>query len=172
MIRAAREDELSALLDIERAAGESFRELGMDLVADAEPGTAEELLAYQQDGRAWVCVDEDDEPVAYMLVDLVDGWLHIEQVSVHPCNAGRGLGRQLIDHADRLAAERGLPGLTLTTYVDVPWNGPYYERLGFRVVPDGDISPGLRAIREEEARHGLDAWPRAVMARDQGSAPR
>jgi hypothetical protein len=73
--------------------------------------------------------------------------------------------RDQIDFADRLSAERELLGLTLTTYVDVPWNGPYYERLGFRAVADGDVSTGMRAIREQELRRGLDAWPRAVMAR-------
>lgn len=165
MIRAARDDEMSSLQDIERAAGASFRDLGMHLVADEEPLATDELRRFQQDGRAWVFVDENDAPIAYTLVNVVDCWLNIEQVSVYPSYARRGLGRQLIDLADRLAAERGLRGLTLTTYVDVPWNGPYYERLGFRVVPDDDTSHGMRAIREEEARRGLDAWPRAVMTR-------
>jgi GNAT superfamily N-acetyltransferase len=161
VLRAARDDELSSLQDIERTAGAFFRELGMHLVADDEPPTTDELLRFQQDGRAWVCVDENDDPIAYVLVDVVDGWLNLEQVSVHPAYPRRGLGRQLIDLADRLAAESGLGGLTLTAYVDVPWNGPYYERLGFRVVPDDETSHGMRAIREEEARRGLDAWPRA-----------
>jgi GNAT superfamily N-acetyltransferase len=137
----------------------------MHLVADDEPLGVEELRAFQQDGRAWVLTDEQDVPVAYMLVGVVDGWLNIEQVSVHPHAARQGLGRQLIDHADRLAAEADIPGLTLTTYVGVPWNGPYYARLGFRIVPQDRVTVGMKGIREEEARHGLDAWPRAVMAR-------
>ncbi len=43
---------------------------------------------------------------------------------------GVGLGSSLVDHLDGWAAARGLAALTLTTYRDVPWNGPYYERLG------------------------------------------
>jgi hypothetical protein len=38
----------------------------------------------------------------------------------------------------------------LTIYVDVPWNGPYYERLGFRYLAANEETPGLRAVRERE----------------------
>jgi ribosomal protein S18 acetylase RimI-like enzyme len=40
-------------------------------------------------------------PVAFLVADLVDGCLHVEQVSVHPGSARRGLGRRLLDHAVR-----------------------------------------------------------------------
>lgn len=165
MIRVAREDDLLWLQDIERAAGALFRALDMDLVADEEPPPIDDLRRFQQGGLAWVVADVHDHPMAYLLVNDVDDWLNVEQVSVHPRYAHRGLGRQLIDLADRLSAERGLAGLTLTTYVDVPWNGPYYRRLGFRFLSDDEVSEGLKAIREKETRQGLDAWPRAVMAR-------
>lgn len=46
----------------------------------------------------------------------------------------------------------------------MPWNAPYYARLGFTVVTD--LTPGLLAIRAREAALGLDAWPRVVMRRD------
>ncbi len=55
--------------------------------------------------------------------------------------------------------------MTLTTYRDVPWNAPYYARLGFEVVADEDLGPGLRAVRELEVERGLDRWPRVVMTR-------
>jgi hypothetical protein len=55
--------------------------------------------------------------------------------------------------------------LTLTTFADVPWNAPYYARLGFEITPPNKITPGLREIRQYEAAAGLDAWPRVVMSR-------
>ena len=61
--------------------------------------------------------------------------------------------------------DQGFESVTLTTYVDVPWNGPYYERCGFRWLRDAEITPGLRALREEEARRGLDVRPRGCMRR-------
>lgn len=164
MIRPARPDDLPELPEVERAAGLPFRGIGMDVVADDDPPTVDELAAYQADGRAWVFADPDDRPVAYLLVAVVDGHAHIEQVSVRPEHARRGIGRQLVEVAREWAVARGLPALSLTTYAEVPWNGPYYERLGFAVVPEAELSPGLREIRAAEAAKGLDAWPRVVMS--------
>ncbi len=165
-IRAARADDLASLVEIERAAGETFRSLGMALVADDDPGSVEELTPYADGGRAFVAVDVGDRPVGYLLLDVVDGAAHIEQVSVHPDHARQSLGRALIERAGAWARVRGLHALTLTTYLEVPWNGPYYERLGFRYLAPDEETRGLRAIREHERALGLDAWPRACMRRD------
>lgn len=165
MIRHARVDDLPVLRELEQAAGALFRDLGMDAVADDEPPTIADLTRFQQAGRALVAADTRDHPVAYLLIEPVDGYLHIEQVSVHPSHARQGLGRQLLDAADAWAEQHGLAGLTLTTYANVPWNGPYYERLGFRVLADEDMSEGLRSVRAHEAANGLDAWPRITMLR-------
>ncbi|MDN3351576.1 GNAT family N-acetyltransferase [Actinomadura sp. DC4] len=168
-IRAVRGDELPILQQIERAAGESFRDIGMAEIADDEDFPLEVLEAYRRAGRAWVAADDgptDDRPVAYLIADLVDGNLHIEQVSVHPDSARRGIGRTLLDHAASRAAADGMPALTLTTFTDVPWNAPYYERCGFRSLEEAELTPGLRAVRDHEAAHGLDRWPRVCMRRD------
>jgi GNAT superfamily N-acetyltransferase len=161
VIREASLTDLPVLRDIERAAGTPFRDVGMAAIADDEPPTIDELTAYQRAGRAWVW---GDPPVAYVLADEVDGYAHIEQVSVHPGHSRRGIGRALVDHVGAWAAARGLAGLTLTTFADVPWNAPYYARLGFVVVTD--LTPGLRAIRDHEVTRGLDSWPRVAMRRD------
>jgi hypothetical protein len=89
-IRAAGESDLAVMQDIERAAGGWFREIGMPKIAENEPLSAEELARYRQDDRAWVAVDAGDVPVAYLSADVVDGWMHIEQVSAHPRDARRG----------------------------------------------------------------------------------
>ena len=81
-------------------------------------------------------------------------------MSVHPRHARRGIGSGLIERAASWARGRGLRALTLTTYVEVPWNGPYYERLGFRYLAPVEETTGLRALRAHEREHGLDAWPR------------
>ncbi|MCR6481741.1 GNAT family N-acetyltransferase [Amycolatopsis sp. OK19-0408] len=165
MIRLARPDDLPALLDIEREAGETFRALDMAAIADDDPGSVAELAVYQADGRAWVDVDDTDRPVAYLIAEVVDGHAHVEQVSVRPSHARRGIGGALIDTLAEWAASRGLRALTLTTFAAVPWNAPYYERLRFRVLADVELGAGLRAIRRAEAARGLDAWPRVAMIR-------
>jgi len=165
-IRAADECDFEVLQDIEIAAGAAFRDIGMSLVADDDPFSIAELSEYQRAGRAWVVVDDADRPCAYLLTDLVDGDVYIEQLSVHPSYARRGIGRQLLEHVAVLAKADQVPALTLTTFAQVPWNGPYYERCGFHVLDENDWTPGLRAIREREAAHGLDRWPRVCMRRE------
>lgn len=91
---------------------------------------------------------------------------HIEQVTVHPRAARRGVGRALIGYAAGRAREEGATALTLTTFADVPWNAPYYARVGFRPLADAGLTPALRAIRAHEAEPGLDRWPRLCMRSD------
>ncbi|TQF68640.1 GNAT family N-acetyltransferase [Rhodococcus spelaei] len=169
MIRVATPADLPRLAGIEVAAGAMFATLGMALVADDDPFTVEELAQYQRAGRAWVAVDAGDAPVGYALALEVDGGAHLEQVSVHPDFAGRRLGAALVEEVSAWAADRGLPWLTLTTFAAVPWNAPYYERLGFEILPDADLGRGLVAIRADEAAHGLDTWPRVTMRRRTGA---
>ncbi len=165
-IRAARTDDLPRLREIEWAAGRGFGDLGMPEIADDEPLSLDELARYQRDGLAWVAVAADGPPVAYLVADRVDGALHVEQVSVHPDAARQGVGRALIDHAAGVAAAEGIPALTLTTFADVPWNAPYYRRLGFRQLEERELGPGLREIRRLEAAHGLDRWTRVCLRRE------
>ncbi|KUH40577.1 MULTISPECIES: GNAT family N-acetyltransferase [Streptomyces] len=169
-IRPARHADLPRLQDVERAAGEPFRALGMDAVADDDPPPLTTLEEYRAAGRALVA-EEGGPALAYLLWDDVDGAAHVEQVSVHPDAARRGLGRALIEELAADTAARGVPALTLTTFRDVPWNAPYYARIGFRVLAAAELTHGLRGIRHAEAAHGLDRWPRVCMRRDLPRAP-
>ena len=165
-IRAARVSDVEHIQAIEVAAGAAFADLGMDLVAGDEPASLEYLTDFVEGERCWVSVDASDRPVAYLISAIVDGLAHVEQVSVHPDHAGNRLGASLIEHAAEWARRRRLPAMTLTTYVDVPWNGPYYETLGFRFLAAEEETDGLRVIRREEIALGLDQWPRACMRRE------
>jgi hypothetical protein len=42
---------------------------------------------------------------------------------------------------------------------------PFYARLGFEVIPSEALSPGLRAVVQDETRRGLDPTRRVVMRR-------
>jgi GNAT superfamily N-acetyltransferase len=165
-IREARTDDLGPLQGIERAAGRLFAEIGMTEIAEDEPLPLDALDDYRAAGRAWVAVNAAGQPVAYLVAELLDGNAHVEQVSVHPDSSRQGIGSALVEHVIGWAVERELPAITLTTFADVPWNAPYYERLGFRTLGEEELTPGLRRKRAAEAAHGLDKWPRVCMRRD------
>ncbi|HVM39514.1 MAG TPA: GNAT family N-acetyltransferase [Acidimicrobiia bacterium] len=164
-IRPARRDDGAALQAIERLAGERFREVGLDGVANDEPLGLDVLAGYADAGRSWVVVDERDEPVGYVVVDEVDGNAHVEQVSVHPEHQGRGFGRMLFDRVVAWGTARGLAAVTLTSFDAVPWNRPLYEHLGFEVVPTDGVGPELQALVAHEAAQGLDPAMRVCMRR-------
>ncbi|MEU4396193.1 GNAT family N-acetyltransferase [Kribbella sp. NPDC023855] len=165
-IRFTTADDLGRLQSIEVAAGALFREIGMTDVAGHPPPSIETLERYRQAGLAWTAAGPDDQAIGYALVDLVDGAAHLEQVSVHPDHGRRGVGRLLIDEVDRWAAVQGLPALTLSTFRTVPWNAPYYARLGFRELAAGELTPGLVEVQRHEAALGLDPAERVFMRRE------
>jgi GNAT superfamily N-acetyltransferase len=166
IIRAARAAEVPRLRDLDWDSMHIFSDIGMPEMAEYEGRTLAELAESQRAGGLWVAVEEDDEPASFVMTVPVDGCLHVEQLSTAPAAARRGLGRALLDHAAGQARAGGMPALTLTTFADVPWNGPYYQRCGFRVLAGDELTPGLRAIREHEIALGLDRWPRVCMRRD------
>ena len=165
-VRLSRLDELAILQDIERRAGEAFRAIGMPEIADDEPASIAELAEYAVDEQSWVAVDATDSPIGYVLVDVVDGCAHIEQLSVMPDHQGAGVGRALVARVGRWATERNLAAITLTSFRDVPWNAPLYRHLGFHDLADADIGPELAARRAEEAVHGLDPAHRVCLRFD------
>lgn len=165
VVRPATTFDLPTLQAIERAAGEAFRELGMDAVADDDPPSIPQLQQFVDAERAWV-IDRHDQVAAYLLASVIDGCGHVEQVSVHPDHAHQRLGAALVEHLADWARRRGLPALTLTTFCRVAWNGPYYLQRGFRWLHSSEITPGLQSLRDQEAAHGLDRWPRGCMRRD------
>lgn len=164
-VRPATRDDRPALRAIERRAGERFREVGMPEVADDEPPSLDVLATFVDAGRAWVVPGATGEPVGYAVVEEVDGNAHIGQVSVDPAYQGQRVGRALIDEVATWATRNRLPAITLTTFVDVAWNAPLYRHLGFVDIPDKDLGPGLRAVMQAEAAHGLDPRQRVAMRR-------
>jgi len=159
-IRAARVEDIETLRDIERRAGARFRDVGLGHIADAEPFSADELTAFIDAGRAWVA---GEAPYGYAVATVVDGDGHLEQISVEPSRQGTGIGRALVDQVGDWARNIGATALTLTTFTDVPWNRPLYEHLGFVVIPEQEIRPELRAVREHEAELDLDPEQRVCM---------
>lgn len=182
-IRRGTAADFAVLRETERAAGELFRPLGMDTVADDDPPSPEFLRAFEESDGLWVLAEDGaagvreyaegapagedaGRPVAYALLEPLDGAVHIEQITVHPEYAHRRLGRALIEHAAARAAQDRATALTLTTFAGVPWNAPYYLRCGFRVLEERELTAGLRKIRAQEAEAGLDRWPRVCMRRE------
>ncbi|WP_207556034.1 GNAT family N-acetyltransferase [Intrasporangium flavum] len=164
-VRPARSDDLPGLPALEADADTIFAEHGIGPIPPVATTTAELAQA------AAVLVAEDapaPEVVGFARLEVVDDQAHLEQLSVHPRARRRGVGAALLDASATWAAHAGHDALTLSTFADVPWNGPFYARHGFE--PVSDLTPGLAALRDTERRLGLDeAGRRVVMRRGVGA---
>jgi ribosomal protein S18 acetylase RimI-like enzyme len=69
--------------------------------------------------------------------------LLIENVAVSPAFQGRGYGRLLLDHAERLAASLRLPQLRLYTNKQFATNIAIYRRLGYAIDREEPFRGGL-----------------------------
>jgi GNAT superfamily N-acetyltransferase len=124
------------------------------------------LTRYADEARAWAAVDNSGQSIGYILVDIIDGGGHIEQVSVVPARQGQGVGRASIERLESWATSKNLRALTLTTFEHSPWNRPLYEHFAFRVLTHHETGPGVQKIREAEADHALAPALMAVMRLD------
>jgi GNAT superfamily N-acetyltransferase len=106
VIRPARESELPLISELEKSGEGLYRAAGMDRVADAPAPEPDCYRPALEDGRLQVAVDEDDTPVGFIRLEMLDGEPHVEQVSVRPDHAGRGIGASLLASAEQLACAR------------------------------------------------------------------
>ena len=143
-----RPDELSLLPSLETAADTAFEQLGIGPLPG--PSTVEEFA------EALVVLVAGDPPVGLCRIDAIPGpdgaipGAHLEQLSVHPDHAGRGIGRALLEAGCDWAAAQGYAEITLATYRDVAWNGPFYASEGFVEVGRVDDFMRDRGLPPEE----------------------
>lgn len=157
-IRPIRPAELPKLQIIEQAAAQLFRDTPQAWIADDEGMTLKSLEHWYTHGRIWVAVDAYDEPVGFAIAREVDGAAYLHELDVHPQHGRQGLGTRLIDTVVTWARENDYPAVTLATCSNIPWNAPYYTRLGFRVLQDEELGPGMQEVRAHELEAG---WPPA-----------
>ncbi len=164
-IRLARAEELARIRQIEDEAGSAFSGLGL-IDESLDASFPLDALARLIDlGQVWVaCLG--DVLVGMVIASVREEAVYIEEMDVVPEHGRRGLGARLLARVCSWAREEGLAAITLSTFRDVPWNGPFYRRHGFRDLSPAEWTPGLREIREREAQHGLAVEARVFMRRE------
>jgi GNAT superfamily N-acetyltransferase len=163
-ITAARPEDLKRLPAIELAAARLLAGHAPESVLKETTGS-DVFLKAQRDGHLWVALG-DVVPVGFAHVEVLErDAAHLEEIDVDPRHGRRGLGTKLVLQVCDWATGKGYASVTLTTFRDVPWNMPFYARLGFSIVATEHLSPALRAVVEDETRRGLDPSRRVVMSR-------
>jgi GNAT superfamily N-acetyltransferase/VanZ family protein len=164
-LRAAEQRDLVALPGIERRAAALYVDHGVPASVLEATRTPAELASGLAGGGLWVAADAQDRAVGFALAIEHAHGVHLEEVDVDPEHGRRGIGTALVEHVCETARRRGHQHVTLIAFADVPWNAPFYERLGFRVLGGSELPEAVRGILDDEARLGLDPARRVAMRR-------
>jgi len=166
-IRLAAASDIEPMRALERRAAQRFLSIGYDYCADGPVRDPEEHVRAMTEGVT-IVAEAGGDLAGFAMAERLDGEGHLVEIDVDPLHQGCGMGRRLIVSVEDWAGGHGFVGLTLTTYRDVPWNAPYYARLGFTVFEPGPERPGLRATIAKEAAAGFAFAPRVAMRKKIG----
>jgi GNAT superfamily N-acetyltransferase len=167
IIRLAEAADAPLLPAVERSAGEAFRAIDdLAWVADTADLSVEGYAALIAAGAAWVATDQAGTVVGFLCGEVFDDELHIWELAVNHASQRAGLGKRLLDTATSWAAGNGARHLTLTTFREVAWNEPFYQRAGFRTLPDHELGPRLADTLRREIANGLPGERRCAMRFD------
>ena len=162
-------EEIPALIAVDLAASQLFAGTGYlsdEDLTDHVP--AEVFEAAIPLGHVFVARDRKGTPAGFVLTSEREGTLYIDQISVDPAHGRRGLGAALVNRVVRNATARKLKTVTLSTFRDLAWNGPFYRQLGFREISRKRMDPWMLVLEETQAEAGLDVARRCFMARRSG----
>jgi len=162
-VRLARREELFRIRQIEDEAGKLFSGLGLIDESKDESFPLNELTHQIDLGLVWVCGMGDLPPVGFLIASEWDASLYIEEMDVLPSHSRRGIGTRLLSHVCDWARGVGHRSVILSTFSNVPWNGPFYQRNGFRGLSRNEHTPRMLLQRDREIAHGLAVEFRVFM---------
>ncbi|MQA09127.1 MAG: GNAT family N-acetyltransferase [Pseudonocardiaceae bacterium] len=159
-IRRAEPAEWPRLADIERAADGMFADVGIVfppgfMIDEAGPDDPVWVAGKPPVGFAYAAIE----------VGTIDGEAcHLHQLAVHPDHGRSGTGTALLNTVISYATARSMP-VTLTTFRDIPWNGPWYAKHGFVEWPPERWGPRIGEIVRDERAAGLHLLGERVVLR-------
>jgi ribosomal protein S18 acetylase RimI-like enzyme len=168
IFRFAALHDAQSIREIEFEAGQRFVSVDMAGIADAPPMELEVVERKIDAGEIIVAVDadSDDARIGFVMFEPQPTRIYVQELDVLTTHAGQHIGAALIGQVAQLARERALKQLVLSTFRDVPWNAPYYRRLGFCDIDFAELDAALIERRNAHIARGLDESKRVFMRRD------
>lgn len=155
-IRPARPDEAETIREIEDDAAARFRGSAHAYVFDHPAPPAEVYAELAAEGLV-LMADQDGAAVGFAAFEVFRDALHLKELAVRHAQQGQGLGRALIKAVIAEAKARRRKAVTLTTFRDLDWNAPWYERQGFVELGAGQLGERLRQELADEDERGLSS---------------
>ena len=157
VVRPMEEDDKLAIADIGNKTTELYRVVGVEM----PPLWADIVL--QGEALAILVAGRPAEGIVRIVEK--DGLAYITGIAVVPGVLRKGVGRALLDASCEWARDRGYPAITVSAFVDVSWNAPFFRAHGFEDM--AELPRELAAVREWERELGLHApGPRTFLRRN------
>lgn len=163
LIRKAGAEHLADIPRIELAGAALFSTTDLPPNIRYKVTAAGDLQEAQGEGRIWVAMNDRQKVVGFALADVVDRQGYLTEVDVLPEFARRGIGTRLVQTVADWASASRFRSLSLVTFRHLPWNAPFYEKLGFRKLDSAEHGPELESLITEEGRLGINIANRVAM---------
>ena len=162
-IRYTTDADAQRLPAVERSAARSFAAIPeLSWIVDDDVLDGAQHRRFAAGGWSWVA-EIAAAPVGFLCAELVGHEVHVWEVAVSEPYQQQGIGSRLMARVEAQARDVGAQALTLTTFRDVPWNGPFYASLGYEIIGADALSSRLRRILELEVQAGQPAERRCAM---------
>jgi predicted N-acetyltransferase YhbS len=164
--RFAEPHDANAIRTIEFEAGQRFLSVDMAGIADAPPMDLELVERKIAAREVIVAVNAEATCAGFVMFEPQPLRIYVQELDVLTSHAGQRIGAALIEQVAQIARGQRLKQLILSTFREVPWNAPYYRRLGFREIEEAELDAALIARRDAHIARGLDESKRVFMRRD------
>lgn len=163
-IRQSIPDEIELLQAIENDAAILFDTIpGYEYCCTLPCRTFDEHSEVLQKGASLVAFDQSGGIAGFALILPVDNRPHLLELAVARQHQGKGVGTMLLDGVKQWVLANNHSDITLTTFREIPWNMPWYQRSGFEeFVPEVERRE-LQAICQHERESEVGMKPRVAM---------
>ena len=156
VIRLGRASDLPFLATIEASGAETFTVYGRELADGSPPAPDDQWADALRDGLLWIADDAEEGPIGFLSGEHVQTGLYVAEVDVLMARQKQGHGRRLMQAAIDWAKAAGVGAVTLTTFRDIPFNGPFYASLGFVELSEAEMPAHLAETLAKERAAGFE----------------
>lgn len=103
----------------------------------------------------FIALTDNGRVQGFILVRHFQDLALLSKVDVRPQLMRRGVGTQLINTALEKLPSWGHSHLWLTTFANMPWTVPFYEKFGFSIIPHEHQPEMIQTILAQEKEKGF-----------------
>jgi predicted N-acetyltransferase YhbS len=160
-LRETRIADIFRLQEIERAAGELFRDSELIDIDNMAVIPMADHIASVENGIS-IVAEIKDRIAGFVMGEMQGEVAYLRELDVDIAFQRRGIGAVLVNAYVEAARAKGAEAVYLSTFRAPPWNAPFYRRMGFVDIDRADYRPWMTAMEAVQASF-LDLSTRVFM---------